>query len=85
MAISMVCSRGSRWSSAFSMTPSTSPPPISSVSSLLTQQGEFEVGGLVGDGLEAVQKASELLPDVVLMDARVPNMDGVEATKLKLR
>ncbi len=51
------------------------------LSSLLSQQGDFEVVGLAGDGLEAVQKARELLPDVVLMDAQMPTMDGVEATR----
>jgi len=51
------------------------------LSGLLNQQGDFEVVGLAVDGVEAVQKAKELLPDVVIMDAQMPNMDGAEATR----
>ncbi len=50
------------------------------LSSLLNAANCFQVVGIAEDGLEAVEKAGELLPDVVMMDAQMPNMDGVEAT-----
>jgi len=42
---------------------------------------DMKVLGIAGNGLEAVQKAEETEPDVILMDVRMPVMDGVAATK----
>jgi DNA-binding NarL/FixJ family response regulator len=41
---------------------------------------DVEVVGAVGDGLAAVHACAKLRPDVVLMDYRLPELDGVEAT-----
>ena len=48
---------------------------------MLSREVDFKVVGEAKDGVGAVNKAKELGPDVVLMDLRMPEMDGVEAMR----
>jgi DNA-binding NarL/FixJ family response regulator len=48
---------------------------------VLEQEDDVEVVGEAGDGAEAIDKAQELMPDVVLMDVRMPRRTGIEATQ----
>jgi DNA-binding NarL/FixJ family response regulator len=51
------------------------------VRSLLQARKEWQVVSEVSDGIVAVQKATELRPDVILLDIGLPNLDGIEAAR----
>ena len=53
----------------------------SGFAALLETQPDFEVVGVAGDGAEAVELCRDQRPDVILMDVRMPRMDGIEATR----
>ena len=49
---------------------------------VLQQEPDIELVGEASDGAEAVEKAPELMPDVILMDVRMPRRSGIEAAGL---
>ena len=51
------------------------------VSTMLQQQQELRIVGQVRDGLEAVQQARELYPDLILLDIGLPTINGLEAAR----
>lgn len=54
----------------------------SGFASILSDEPDIDVIGEAADGRQAVAACAELRPDVVLMDVRMPVMDGIEATRL---
>jgi DNA-binding NarL/FixJ family response regulator len=54
------------------------------IGAMLKREPDFKIVGEASNGYEAVEKARELSPDVMLMDLRMPEVDGVEAiTRIK--
>jgi DNA-binding NarL/FixJ family response regulator len=53
----------------------------SGLKAFLSRQNRFEIVGEASDGVEAVQKVTELMPDVVLLDLEMPRMDGYAVTQ----
>ncbi len=51
------------------------------VRTLLSSRSDFQVVGEASDGLQGVDRANELRPDIVLMDISMPNMNGLDATR----
>jgi len=51
------------------------------IASILANEADMELVAEAGNGMEAVEKFQQLRPDVVLMDLRMPHMDGTQATR----
>lgn len=48
---------------------------------ILSREPDFEVVGTAGDGVEGVEKATELQPDIITMDVEMPRLDGISALR----
>jgi two-component system response regulator AlgR len=57
------------------------PPARERLRSMLAETGEFEVAGEAGNGVEALTLVDRLTPDIVLLDVRMPGIDGLEVAR----
>lgn len=55
---------------------------LKGIAFFLSLQPDFEIVGEAANGQEAVEKAAELQPDMILMDLQMPVMDGIEASRI---
>jgi PAS domain S-box-containing protein len=60
-------------------------PVKQGIRALLSSRSDWTICGEAADGSEAVEKANQLHPDIILMDISMPRMDGLEATRLILK
>ena len=57
------------------------PPARERLRSMLAEAGEFEVAGEAGHGEQAIDLVDKLTPDIVLLDVRMPGIDGLEVAR----
>ena len=57
------------------------PPARERLRSMLAEAGGFEVAGEAGNGVEALELVDRVLPDILLLDVRMPGIDGLEVAR----
>jgi DNA-binding NarL/FixJ family response regulator len=55
------------------------------ISSIIVKDTDWHIVGEAADGFEAVQKAGELKPDLILLDVGLPQLNGIEAARQMIR